>query len=460
MIHLVIIVQSVFCCIFKCNEYDWHVLWALRQGISFIFGSPLRMALTYSLRYQKLNHFHKVVLEKDGEVIVERQSFRLKGKGAHDQGETIYYGDMRELVAKDDELSFSTLAREKYILTDFANLFDSFLKDFSRVRNEFLAEALFMKVGMLYHEYDCGVEIVDPHGKVVNKGKSRMQFYEGSIVVIPEIRECFVMYLDFIKSHEFDEDDYVLRIFLDNGSVVTISKLGTSYEDVRQTFESLLGIMYEKVINHLREAMPDFDDNTLLKLAYKLKNGRTLALASFKKMHDDMLAKVDQLVFGSNTPAKDKALLLRRLGIDEHFFLGLSFGVKPETKDLNTRSWYVVAFPEKNLLAFGLTSLPQDSSVHFFRIALDPAEARTKLATKVLELDQYLLLTHFDLFPLFKDKKEIRKSHYKTAVKKLSYFRMMRKSYLGRSNSAEEALFKADVERFAQKALDFPNARL
>jgi hypothetical protein len=428
----------------------------------FHFRLPpfFRMALTYSLRYQKLNHFHKVVLEKDGEVVIERQSFRLKGKGAQDQGETIYYGDMRELVAKEDELSFSTLAREKYVLTDFANLFDSFLKDFSRVRNEFLAEALFMKVGMLYHEYDCSVEIVDPHGKIVNKGKSRLQFYEGSIVVVPEIRECFVMYLDFIKSHEFDEDEYVLRVFLDNGSVVTISKLGTSFEDVQQTLESLLGSMYEKVINYLREAMPEFDDNTLLKLAYKLKNGRTLPLVSYKKMHDDMPAKVDHLVFGLNAAAKDKALTLRRLGSDEHFYLGLSFGMRPETKELNTRAWFVTAFPEKNLLAFGFTSNPQDSSVHFFRIALDPAEARVKLATKVLELDQYLLLTRFDLFPLFRDKKEIRKSRYKTAVKKLSFFRMMRKSYLGRSQLPEESQLKADFERFAQKALDFRNARL
>jgi len=99
------------------------------------------MALTYSLKYKKLNAYNRVLLEKEGEVVIDRQSFRLKGKGAHDMGENIYFGDMKSMSVKDDYLAFSLFTKDRYILSDFANLFDSFLKDFSRVRNEYLADS-------------------------------------------------------------------------------------------------------------------------------------------------------------------------------------------------------------------------------------------------------------------------------------------------------------------------------
>ena len=122
------------------------------------------MALTYSLKYKKLNFSNKVILEKEGEVVLDRQSFRLKGKGAQDHGESIYFGDIKDLHIKEDWLSFTTFSKEKYVLSDFSNLFNVFLKDFIRIRNDYLADTLFMKVGMLMHEYDVAVEVENSYG--------------------------------------------------------------------------------------------------------------------------------------------------------------------------------------------------------------------------------------------------------------------------------------------------------
>jgi len=409
------------------------------------------MALTYSLRYQKLNAFNKMVLEKEGEVVIERQSFRLKGKGAQDMGEQIFYGDMKDLVVKEDSLSFQTHRGEKFYMTSFFNLFDSFLKDFSRVRNEFLAESLFMKVGMLYQEYEAHIEISLADGSTINKGRSRLQIYEGSIVIIPELRECFVMYLDFIKHHEFDEDDYVLRIYLDQGYTVNISKLGTNFEDAVQTMESLLGKMYERVINHLQEALPEFDAATLLKLAYKLKGGRALQYSTLKKMHDDMPARLYQLAFSAHPEMKERADYLRSQSGDENFFLGFSFYTKPETKDVTMRSWFMAGNLEKNVAAFGMMHKPNDILVHLFRITSNPPILREKLLEKILELDQMLLVFRFDLSPLMKDIKELRKSRYKTAVKKLPFFRNLRLSFLWRVMQPTMELFKSQLERVYEK---------
>lgn len=412
------------------------------------------MALTYSLKYKKINFFQKIVLEKEGEIIIDRQSFRLKGKGAQDMGENIYFSDIKELFVKDDYMMFTTFAKDKYVLANFANLFDSFIKDFMKVRNEFLAENLFMKMGMLVREFEGSAEVTSSFGKTVNKGKSRIQIYEGSIVVIPELRECFVIYLDFLKSHEFDEDEYILKLLLDNGSTINISKLGTYFEECRETMESLMGKMYERIINNLQEVLPGFDASTLLKLAYKIRDGKAIQFSSLKKIHDEIPSKLMDLAVQSNKEAEEKIKLLRSLCGDENFYLGFSFQTR-DKREITVRAIILAAMPEKNTIAVGVTSnLPgADRNFHFFRIVMQQGDAREKLAAKILELNQSLLIFKFDLIPLYKDRRELNKTRYRTAIKRLSFLRLIRKSYLGRIGVSELGAFKNEIEKIFSRAM-------
>ena len=412
------------------------------------------MALNYNLKYQKQNFFHKVLLEKEGEIVIDRHSFRLKGKGAHDQGEAIYFADIKDLtVDGNDRLLFSTFKKEKYVLSDFSNLFESFLKDFFRVRNEFLAENLFMKVGMLYKEYDGQVEVVDRQDQVVSKGKCRIQFYEESIVVVPETGDCFAVYHNFLKSHEFDEDEYVLRLYLDNGSNVYVSKLGTSFEDAQETLESLLGKMYEKVINHLREVLPEFNATDLLKLAFLLRDNKGVQFTALKKIHEELPGKLEALAFANNPAIKEKVQNLRGLGKnDANFYLGFAFVPRPDKKELAVKAWFSYALPEKNVIALGITSNPNDATVHFFRIALNPAEIEDRLREKTGEINQSMYLLKSDLGPIFKDRREMQKSKFRTALRRLAYLRILRKSFLGKNFGPDMAQFQKDLEFVCKRA--------
>lgn len=410
------------------------------------------MALTYSLRYKKLNFFNKVLVEKEGEIVIDRQFFRLKGKGAQDQGEAIYFGDMKDMFVKEDILSFTTYGKDKYILSNFSNLFDSFLKDFLRVRNEYLADALFMKVGMMVKEYDGSVELVNVHGKSIPKGRARIQFYEGSILIIPEVRECFSVYLNFLKNHEFDEEDYELRLYLDNGQVINISKLGTSFDDARETMETLLGKMYEKVINFLNEQMPEFDAVTLLKLAKILKEGRFVKFSALKKIHEEMPAKVEELAFSGNPAMADKVRALRRKAGDDNFFISFAFSKQHESGDITVKSRFIYTLPDENLIALGQTSDPNDNAIHFFRIIMEQGDANEKVAAKILEIEQSLLIFRFDLSPIYKDRNELKKTRYRTAAKRLSFLRLLRKSYLIRNFAADAAQFEKDLQNIVRMA--------
>lgn len=412
------------------------------------------MALTYNLKYRKHNFFQKLLLEKEGEIVIDRQSFRLKGKGAHDQGEIIYFNDIRDFTVEgNDQLRFSTFKKEKYVLCDFSNLFESFLKDFFRVRNEFFAEHLFMKVGMLYKEYEGHVEVVTKQDQVLPKGKVRVQFYEGSIIIIPEISECFALHYNFLKSHEFDADEYVLRLFMDNGTNVHISKLGSYFEDAQESFELLLGKLYQKIINQLLEVLPGFKPTELLKLAYLIRDNKGVSMAALKKIHDDLPAKVEELAFMENPAMKAKVQLLREIDpSDQHYYLGFSFFQKPDKRDLLVKPWFCTALVEKNVVAVGITSQPNDATIHFFRIALNPAEKEDKLVEKIYEVNFSMYILKGDLGPLYKEKRELQKSRFKTALRRLSALRFLRKSYLWRNFGPDMTFLQRDLETVFKRA--------
>lgn len=409
------------------------------------------MALTYSLRYKKLNFYQKVVLEKEGEIIIDRNSFRLKGKGAQDLGENIFFGDIKDLIIKDDYLAITTYAKDKYVLSNFSNLFDSFLKDFIRVRNDYLADNLFMKVGMLIKEFEGNVEITNSYEKTINKGRSRIQFYEGSVVVLPEIKEAVVIYYSFLKHHEFDEDDFVLRLNLENGNTITISKLGTQYEDVQDTMESIMGKMYEKIVNYLSGFFTELPADDLVKLAYKIKDGRAVQYSSLKKINDDLPERMETLAFEENEVLKEKARALRSHTDNQNFYFGFSF-IKVDTYEVRVQSWFLCAIPEKNIIAIGVNSGPESKAVYFFRIIMQQGSALEKLSAKILEVEQSMVLFRNDLTPIIKDRRDLRKTKYRIPIKKLSFLRLLRKSFIGISRHDDMKDFKKDIEIAVEKA--------
>ena len=56
-----------------------------------------------------------------------------------------------------------------------------------------------------------------------------------------------------------------------------------------------------------------------------------------------------------------------------------------------------------------------------------------KVGDKVLEIEQTLVNLHFAKDPCYKDKRELKNSPYKYAIRKLPYLRILRKSFSGRA---------------------------
>ncbi|MCC6643743.1 hypothetical protein IT411_03260 [Candidatus Peregrinibacteria bacterium] len=399
-----------------------------------------------------MNFSRKVLIEKEGEVVFDRKYLRLKGKGANDHGVIVNFTDIKEVKTDKDIFIFNTFAKETFELSKFGGAMENFLEDFYRIKNEYFAENMFMKEGMLNREFDCQIEITNSYGKSITIGKTMLQFYEQSMVFIPKCSDVFMVNLNFMKHHEFDEDSYQLQIETDSGTKIFVSKLGSNFEDARECLEGCLEKMYQRVLNQWNQVLTGFSLQVLLKLAYAIKDGKAVSMAALKKIDPALPLKIMELAFKDNPELEKKIQFLRSLDKDEKLYVGFSLKNSADGRDIIVRAGFLAALPNMNTIALGISNNPDDKRVFFFRIVMEQGIAADKLEGKVLEINQCMVLFDYDLSPLLKDKNELRKTKYRVAILRMAFLRLFRRSLLGYSQAFDLERFKDDSNRFFAQA--------
>jgi len=410
------------------------------------------MSISYSLRYQKSNLFHKIFIEKEGEAVLYDKGIRLKGKGANDKGEMISFADIKELNLRDESLSFNTFTKDFYTLSNAGTLFDQFLRDFFKLRNEFIIGALFLKQGELISVFDGFFERFNPAQKIISKGQAQFRVYTGGIVVVPELNDAFLIPFPFLQTHEFDEDEYTFKAVLESGVTVIFSKLENDYELFMEKVEGALSEYYEKLLTELRNLLVDFDANTIVKLAKLMENGKAIKLKDIKKIDKDLAQKIMDAVLKDDVMKQSLEPLMQECDSD-HIFVGIS--VLNGKKDI-FRFSLILALPSKNLVSCTTGSYDGDikkiNDTLFFKIIMEHGNPEEKIGHKVLEINQALILLDFALDPMYKDKKEMRRSIYKMAVRKLPFLRILRKSFIGLAPTILPNIFARNFEYICQKS--------
>ena len=90
-----------------------------------------------------------------------------------------------------------------------------------------------------------------------------------------------------------------------------------------------------------------------------------------------------------------------------------------------------MGLPEKNVVVAVITNGGYRGA-YFFKIIMEKGEPQEKVHEKLLEVNQALLKLKFVTTPFYKDKRELRRSIYRFALRKLPYLRLLRRSYVGR----------------------------
>lgn len=416
------------------------------------------MEVSYNVRYQKSNFSNKVVLDKEGEIIIYGKGFRLKGKGAQDKGELINFSEIKEFYFKDNKILFITFNKEKYSIFESGTLFDQMLIDVYKARNEFLMDALFMKGGKLRAEYEGDYQKLSKFAKLISKGHAKFRLYERSLIVVPETSDAFSIHYDFVNYHEFDEMEYNLKIVMDDGTNMFFSKLGNDFEFFQEKMNELLGGMYETLINDvLKRAFPEFHAATLLKLGYKMKGGKSVSLKDLQKIDKDLAVAVDKFIFEDEKFAENVSPL-RELSDEHEIFYGIA---RDDTVKDSYIRWVMFAVPSKNVVGFsilprwregGTKDQNHQYEMYFFRIIMEQGSPAEKTEDKIREVNEALVTLNFTKDPCYKDKRELRHSPYQYAIRKLPFLRILRKSYIGKISSSDKKEWETKLEEIFKNA--------
>lgn len=410
------------------------------------------MPISYSLRYQKSNLFHKIFIEKEGEAVLYDRGIRLKGKGANDKGEMVDFSDIKELSLRDESFSFNTFTKDFYTLSHAGTSFDQFLRDFFKLRNEFIIGALFLKQGELIASFDGVFERTNPVGKIINKGAAKIRIYSDGIVVVPELNDAFLVPFAFLRMHDFDDDEYILKTVTDSNITVVFSKLENDYEVFREKIEGAMSLFYDKILRELRNYFTDFGADVLVKLVKLMENGKAIKLKDIKKIDKDLAQKImdavlkDELLRQSIEP-------MFKTADDEHIYIGIL--ILNGKKDV-LRFSLMFALPDKNLVSCATGRYDGDikkiNETLFFKIIMERGNPEEKIANKILEINQALILLNFSLDPMYKDKREMRRSIYKMATRKLPFLRILRKSFAGSLPTILPNIFLKNLDAVYQKS--------
>ncbi len=418
------------------------------------------MEVSYNLRYQKQSFSSPKTIDKEGEIIIYTKGFRLKGKGAGDKGELINFSEIKEFYYRNEKVFFITFNKEKYVLSDSGTQFNQLIVDLYKSRNEFLMDALFMKGGKLKAEFEGNFNRLSKFSKPINKGQAKLKLYERSLVIVPSGQDAFSIHFDFVNFYEFNEDEYTLKIVMDDGVVIEVDQLGNDYEVFEEKMNQLLGGMYQSVVNDvLKQAFIEFHAATLLKLAYKMRGGKAVSLKDIQKMDSDLAVAVEEFIYEDEIFSQ-KIKILRDLVDEYNIFYGIA--KDNAVKDSYIR-WVLFTVPEKNVVAFSILPRWQQGGqveenpsyphkTYFFRIIMEKGSPADKVEDKVKEIDQSLVNLNFIKDPCYKDKRELKHSPYQYAIRKLPYLRILRKSFAGVADNTDVKEWQKQVKEIMKNA--------
>ena len=414
------------------------------------------MDISYNLKFQKKNFSSKILLDKEGEIIIYEKGFRLKGKGAGDKGELISFSEIKEFYYRDDYICFVTFAKEKYTLSNAGTLYDQLLNDLYKSRNAFLMDALFMKSGSLKGNYEGYFQRISKFQKPINRDNASILLYENSVLIKPQRQDAFALNLNFVKFYEFDEIEYSLKIVMEDGNTIFLSQLGNDFEFFVEKFEQTFGELYQKIVNDvLKVKFPHFHAATLLKLAYLMRGGKAVSLKDIEKIDKELANSVTEFMF-EDQELRQKLLFLMAEAGSENIYYGIA---KDKMVDGGFVKWLMIALPEKNCVMF--TLLPRwkndeqkafRHNAYFYKIIMQKGNPKDKLEDKILELNKALVLLNFVKDPCYKDKREIRRSPYHYATRKMPFLRLLRKSLVAKVGVEDVQTWQEKADSAIKKA--------
>lgn len=401
-------------------------------------------------------------------LLVDKNGKRLgKGEGRGRIGEenlTIYpkFGeplqiplkDITDISAKNYKLHLVLSSNEKIILFDLGYHFEDFLRILGRMRNE-----LFIK-NLLMHETlrKSGVraEFEYSENDKTQRGEGEVRLYETGLVIIPDNGEMFrIPYSDI---SDIKEVKLGLMLKTEYGGTLTFRKMGAELDPFKKVLSDSLNELHLKVINSLRELMPNASMTSLRMAARFMKEGRAACRKDIEAIDPELWAELEKKLESSDVG--EEYNFLKELSRQERICIGVKRGLMGDLT--GEYIWFLIPIydvdPKKpgNAIAMEATSEGGGKATYFFRIVSRKEYPKFKRLEDLDKEVDYLIRTinkcmldiNFRREPIYLPDEKLEEPQYqkyKFAIQKIPSLRTLRCLFIGRVIHASSEQWRKDV---------------
>ena len=395
--------------------------------------------ITYSIT----DRDERLMEEGESQISVQDESLTL----LHDRGDAfkIELRDVAEISAKNHKISIYLHTGEMLGLSRLGYRFDDALREIIRKRNEVILKDLLIGETLHVEGIQSDVTFLQEGNKQGISVSCEVRLYETALVVLPRTADVTRIPYSFIQS--VDEDNYTLKITVDNGNALIFSKVGRQMDHLKSSLAGAMNKMLLNTQDTMRELIPFIPSLEIREASRLLKEGRAARKDQLSHLSPGLWEELEKNIaeFGM----KDYYDFLKGLCSNkDHVYVGLKKGLMANLTGIYL--WFMLPILHNNpdlpgnaLVLEASTSDGSGRATYFFRVFprhayrdKPGAELLEEKSAEIAQLINHALITvNFRREPIYisaDQLKETRFKQYQHSIHRIPELRELRDRFIGR----------------------------
>ncbi len=183
------------------------------------------------------------------------------------------YTDILGISDQEYQVDLFLSSKEKLNLSGLGYIYEDFLTELYRLRNQLLLKYLLMDESLIKGGFEAVFTSIDPQGRVNQSGRCEVRLYETALIILPQKSDPIrAPYCYLSKTNEVD-----YRLFLVNefGEKLEFSMIGEKFDALVKGLSDAINKLILRSQQTIKEIIPEADPATVAKLAVLMKDGRT-----------------------------------------------------------------------------------------------------------------------------------------------------------------------------------------
>jgi hypothetical protein len=192
------------------------------------------------------------------------------------------YTDIVGITELEYQVDLFLTSKEKLNLSGLGYMYEDFLTELYRLRNQLLLKYLLMEESLINGGFEAQFTSLDPEGQKYQSGICEVRLYETALVVLPQKGEPIRAPYCYLS--QISKADYKLVLTNEYGEKLEFSMLGEKFDVLAKGLSDTFNKLMLRSLQTIKEIIPEADPATANKLAALMKDGRAAKRKSIEAL--------------------------------------------------------------------------------------------------------------------------------------------------------------------------------